>query len=245
MCCAVGMYLRETKRTNKDGSVVSYLQLAHNERHAVTGAPTAKVIHNFGRAELVDRDALARLVSSISRLLTPEQAVVAAATGQVEVLDSRRLGGAWTLDQVWGRLGIGAAIRRVAAGRRLDADAVGLAAELGVLALEPLPHAMRPQIGVAQNAADLAHADPLAGALGQAVNQRTVRPQVAKRRGRVLAVGPRARELHQLTPGRHGNPRRSPRARRVLQRRETRRGGEPRLPFLRTWRDEQLSCRAI
>lgn len=34
----------------------------------------AKVLHNFGRAEHVDRDALARLVSSISRFLTPEQA---------------------------------------------------------------------------------------------------------------------------------------------------------------------------
>jgi len=39
-------------------------------------------------------------------------------------VDSRRLGGAWTLDRVWERLGIGAAIRRVAAGRRLDGDAV-------------------------------------------------------------------------------------------------------------------------
>ena len=66
------MYLRETRRTNRDGSVVSYLQLAHNERNAETGNPVAKVIHNFGRAEHVDRDALARLVSSISRFLTPE-----------------------------------------------------------------------------------------------------------------------------------------------------------------------------
>jgi hypothetical protein len=42
----------------------------------------------------------------------------------VQVLDSRRLGAAWTLDRIWERLGIGAAIRRVAAGRRLDGDAV-------------------------------------------------------------------------------------------------------------------------
>ena len=82
------------------------------------------MIHNFGRAEQVDRAALARLVSSISRFLTPEQAISAAAGADVEVLDSRRLGGAWTLDRVWERHGIGAAIRRVAAGRRLDGDAV-------------------------------------------------------------------------------------------------------------------------
>ncbi len=125
------MYLRETRRTNKDGSVVAYLQLAHNERHPVTGVSTAKVIHNFGRAEKVDRDALGRLVSSISRFLTPGGEVEAGdgagsgvGPGDVEVLDSRRLGGAWTLDRLWERLGIGAAIRRAAAGRRLDGEAV-------------------------------------------------------------------------------------------------------------------------
>jgi len=118
------MYLRETRRTNRDGSVVAYLQLAHNERHPETGSPVAKVIHNFGRAEQVDRAALARLVSSISRFLTPEQAMSAAAGADVEVLDSRPLGGTWTLDRVWERLGVGAAIRRVATGRRLDGEAV-------------------------------------------------------------------------------------------------------------------------
>jgi hypothetical protein len=118
------MYLRETRRTNRDGSVVAYLQLAHNERNPESGSPVAKVIHNFGRAEKVDRAALARLVSSISRFLTPEQAMTAAAGAEVEVLDSRRLGGVWTLDRVWERLGIGAAIRQVATGRRLDGGAV-------------------------------------------------------------------------------------------------------------------------
>lgn len=119
------MYLRETRRKNKDGSVVSYLQLAHNERHPDTGSPTAKVIHNFGRAETVDRDGLARLVSSISRFLAPDQSAAAStAGGEVEILDCRRLGGAWTLDRLWDRLGISAAIRRAAEGRRLDADAV-------------------------------------------------------------------------------------------------------------------------
>jgi hypothetical protein len=117
------MYLRETRRTNRDGSVVRYLQLAHNERHPETGNSVAKVIHSFGRAEKVDRDALARLVASISRFLTPEQAVAAAEGVEVEVLDSRPMGGAWVLDRVWERLGIGAAIRRAAGGRRLDAEA--------------------------------------------------------------------------------------------------------------------------
>ena len=119
----MGMYLRETRRSNKDGSVVRYLQLAHNTRNPVTGCSTATVIHNFGRAENVDRAALARLVSSISRFLDPADAVAAAAGAEVDILDSRRLGGAWTLDQLWNGLGIAAALHRCAAGRRLDAEA--------------------------------------------------------------------------------------------------------------------------
>jgi hypothetical protein len=116
------VYLRETRRRNRDGSTVSYLQLAHNERHPETGVPTARVIHNFGRAEAVDRAGLARLVASISRFLAPEQAVAAAAGGRGGGADVRRLGGAWVLDRVWERLGVGAAIRRVAASRKLDGD---------------------------------------------------------------------------------------------------------------------------
>src|SRR5437764_4946377 len=118
------VYLRETRRTNRDGSVIRYLALAHNERHPVTGSPVARVIHNFGRADKVDREALARLVASISRFLEPEQAVAAAAGTEVEIVDSRRLGGAWTLDRLWERLGIGAAIRRAADGRQLDGEQV-------------------------------------------------------------------------------------------------------------------------
>ncbi|MBS4730326.1 hypothetical protein MSM1_19025 [Mycobacterium sp. SM1] len=116
------MYLRETKRRNRDGSTVSYLQLAHRECHPVTGVPSAKVIHNFGRADAVDRDALARLVASISRFLDPAQVITAAQSGEIDVLDSRRFGGAWVLDQLWGRLGVGAALHRIAAKRRLDAE---------------------------------------------------------------------------------------------------------------------------
>jgi hypothetical protein len=114
------VYLRETKRHNKNGSVVSYLQLAHNERHPVTGSPVAKVIHNFGRADRVDRDALARLVSSISRFLEPSDAIAATVGSEVEVVDSRRFGGAFVLDELWRRLGIADALVAAMVGRRLD-----------------------------------------------------------------------------------------------------------------------------
>ena len=116
------MYLRETRRTNKDGSVVSYLQLAHNERHPVSGSPVAKVIHNFGRADKVDRAALARLVSSISRFLEPGEAVAAAEGSDVEIVDARRFGGAYVLDELWHRLGIARALQAAAKDRRLDGE---------------------------------------------------------------------------------------------------------------------------
>ncbi len=114
------MYLRESKRRNKDGSTIAYLQLAHNERHPVTGSPVAKVIHNFGRADKVDKEALARLVSSISRVLDLPAGDVGTTNSEVEIVDSRRLGGVYVLDEMWSRLGIGRALIEAADGRRLD-----------------------------------------------------------------------------------------------------------------------------
>lgn len=66
------MYLRTTKRTNKDGSVVTYYQLAHNERDPVTKKPVAKIIHSFGRADELERDQLVRLCRSIARVCNLE-----------------------------------------------------------------------------------------------------------------------------------------------------------------------------
>ncbi len=57
----------------------------------------------------------------------------------IEVLEARRFGGAWLLDQLWARLGVGAALRRVAADRRLEAATVErvLFALVAQRALEP------------------------------------------------------------------------------------------------------------
>jgi hypothetical protein len=63
------VYLRETRRRNKDGSVVRYLQLARSERHPESGCPVARIIHNFGRAESVDREALRRRLRTRCLLL--------------------------------------------------------------------------------------------------------------------------------------------------------------------------------
>ncbi|MGC9222221.1 MAG: IS1634 family transposase [Solirubrobacteraceae bacterium] len=118
------MYLRETKRRNADGSEVSYLALAQNERDPGTGVPRARIVHRFGRADQVDREALARLVRSISRFLDPGDAVAATASGEVRVLDSRAMGACWVADRLWERLGIGAAIIKAGGVRRADAQAV-------------------------------------------------------------------------------------------------------------------------
>lgn len=44
-----GMYLRTIDQRNKDGSVVRYMQPAHNERHPVSGNAVARMVHSFGR----------------------------------------------------------------------------------------------------------------------------------------------------------------------------------------------------
>src|SRR5450755_2434655 len=117
------MYLRETKRRNADGSTVSYLALARNERDPATGVPRARIIHRFGRADQVDREGLARLVRSISRFLDPTEAVAATASGEVSILDSRPMGSPWLADRLWDRLEIGKVIIEAAGGRRLEAQA--------------------------------------------------------------------------------------------------------------------------
>jgi Transposase DDE domain len=116
---AVGMYLRTIQRRNKDGSVARYVQLAHNVRLPGRRNPVAQVIHSFGREEELDRPALARLVRSISRFLEPSEQLQAAASEELRFLESRPFGGGYVLDALWRRLGIEAALERLARRRRV------------------------------------------------------------------------------------------------------------------------------
>jgi hypothetical protein len=77
----------------------------------------------FGREDQLDRDALARLVRSLSRVLEPEQALIATAPAELEFVRSVALGGAWALDGLWRQLGIDAAIERLLTARWLDVRA--------------------------------------------------------------------------------------------------------------------------
>jgi hypothetical protein len=116
------MYLRSTPRRNKDGSEVRYLQLAHNVWDPAAKRSKVQVLYNFGRENAASREALQRLAASVARHLEPGKARAVAADG-LEFAESRPLGGTWVLDALWGRLAIGPAMRKLLAGRRLDASA--------------------------------------------------------------------------------------------------------------------------
>ena len=109
----IDMYIRTTKRLNKDGSVTQYLQLAHNEWDKNLGHSTVKVLINFGRKEEVDVQGLERLVTSIQRFLgsLPGHGQNISA-GNFEILASKTYGGCWLLNQLWQRLQIGDCLKQ-------------------------------------------------------------------------------------------------------------------------------------
>ncbi len=114
------MYLRTTPRRNTDGSVVRYLQLAHNTWDPAAKRSKVQVLYNFGREDTNNRAALQRLVASVTRFLDPDRALAATAGEGLAFVESRPLGGVWALDGLWQRLGIDTTMRRLLKGRRLD-----------------------------------------------------------------------------------------------------------------------------
>ena len=110
------MYLRTTKRTNKDGSSVEYYQLAHNERHPETRKPVARIIHNFGRADQLDRQQLVRLCQSIARVCgltvidplddTTEQTGQYGLPADLKIRKTVSFGCSMVIETLWERLGL-------------------------------------------------------------------------------------------------------------------------------------------
>jgi hypothetical protein len=115
--------LRTSKRKNRDGTEVRYLQLAHNEWDPEAGQSVVRVIYSFGREDRLDRDAIARLISSLSRALPPGEALAAGAGGELAFVESRPMGAAYALDGLWRRLGIDKTLAKLLRGRKLDARA--------------------------------------------------------------------------------------------------------------------------
>jgi hypothetical protein len=120
------MYLRSTKRQNKDGSSIEYYQLAHNERHPKTRKPVAKIIHNFGRADQLDRQELVRLCHSIARVCgliitdpydesvgSSEKASVSLGD-KLTIRQTLALGCPMVIEALWERLGLKKTLQDVA-----------------------------------------------------------------------------------------------------------------------------------
>lgn len=119
------MYLRTTRRKNRDGSEVVYYQLAHNVRNPASGRAVAQIIHNFGRAERVQRAELVRLCCSIARVCGLEVHDPASDDNEqrtpgdflpkgVAQKTTRAFGAVWAIEALWERLGIGSTLRRIA-----------------------------------------------------------------------------------------------------------------------------------
>lgn len=129
------MYLRTVRRKNSDGSTVAYYQLAHNERHPRTGKSVAKVIHNFGRADQLDREALVRLCRSIARvcevevidLAKDEECERAGLPKDFKIKRTLEYGTVLAAATLWERLGIGKIIRQLSKTRNVPYDKALLA----------------------------------------------------------------------------------------------------------------------
>ncbi|MFJ1733074.1 IS1634 family transposase [Streptomyces sp. NPDC088254] len=114
--------MKTTKRENKSGTV-RYLHLAHNEWDPVKGRAVPRVLFTFGREDDLDRDAVKRLVASLSRLLEPGEALASTAAGDLEYVSSVPFGGTYALDHLWRRLKIDKIVGQVGQpkrGRRRD-----------------------------------------------------------------------------------------------------------------------------
>jgi len=119
------MYVKTSVRRTRDGQV-RYLQLAHNEWDAAARRPVPEIVYSFGREDQLGKDAVRRLVASLSRLLEPGEALAAAADAGLEFTGSRPFGGAYVLDGLWARLGIGQILAGLASrgrGRPRDVQA--------------------------------------------------------------------------------------------------------------------------
>jgi len=101
-------YVKTSSRTTRSG-VVRYLQLARNEWDAGRQRSRTRVLYNFGREDELDREAVARLVTSLSRLLEPGEALAAAAQPGWGSSSPRRR---WAAPMCWTGCGAGWASTR-------------------------------------------------------------------------------------------------------------------------------------
>ena len=93
------------------------LQVAHNRR--VGGVTRAEVLLNLGREDQLDVEGLRRLAGSITRYADGDCPDGAEVAGEgLEVVCSRPFGGAFVLEALWRRLGVGDALGAALGSRR-------------------------------------------------------------------------------------------------------------------------------
>ena len=117
------MYLRTTRRKNKNGTTAEYFQLAHNERDPITRKPVARIIHSFGRTDELDRDQLVRLCRSIARVcqvevidrMNPEESFgnTIGWPDDLSLHQTYPYGPLLVIEKLWERLGIGEVLRKI------------------------------------------------------------------------------------------------------------------------------------
>jgi hypothetical protein len=127
------MYLRKVTRKNKNDKKVHYYQLAHNKRDPKTKKPVAHIIHNFGRADQVDRNSLIRLCKSIARVCGLKVLDISEQWKQekneqkddetkklfdnVKFIKALEFGTVEVIKFLWEKLGIGEALRSIGEGK--------------------------------------------------------------------------------------------------------------------------------
>jgi hypothetical protein len=111
------MYIRTTQRHNRDGSTVRYVQLAESIWDSGKQRSQTHIVHNFGRQEELDVEAMRRLAKSILRIACPDDLArleaEAEALGQPIQFDwVKEYGGLYLLRALWDQLGLGKEIVR-------------------------------------------------------------------------------------------------------------------------------------
>lgn len=119
------MYLRTTKRKNRDGSEVTYYQLAESVWNAERRHAEAKVVFNFGRADEVDIAGLRRLSESIRRVCEDGRGGEADPGRQsgvlpedIDLLPARSYGGIYVAEALWRRVGLSQILAKRLSSRR-------------------------------------------------------------------------------------------------------------------------------
>lgn len=113
MCFYVVMFLRVSQRKKKDGKFVQYYQLAHSERDPLSKIPKTHIIHNFGRADELDKSSLQRLCLSIAKVCElklevgePEEPMEVGLPRNIKQIKTYSFGLNFILEEIWSRLGI-------------------------------------------------------------------------------------------------------------------------------------------